>query len=93
MPERTSPKAEYWLSRKLESFTTMKNCEEAELGSADRAIETMPRLCGVSLNSALTFVSLPPVPYGREGSSGFLVFGSPPWIMKPGITRWKRVPS
>ena len=37
MPDTTSPNAEYWLSRKVESFTTMKNCEEAELGSAARA--------------------------------------------------------
>ena len=64
MPETTSPKAEYWLSRKLESFTTMKNCEEAEFGSAARAMDTMPRLWGVSLNSALTLLPLPPVPQG-----------------------------
>src|SRR5262249_50575961 len=29
IPETTSPKAEYWLSKKFESFTTMKNCDEA----------------------------------------------------------------
>ena len=53
IPEITSPKAEYWPSRKFESLTTMKNCEEAELGSDERAMDTIPRLCGVSLNSAL----------------------------------------
>src|SRR6266536_1115084 len=67
MPETTSPKAEYWLSRKVESFTTMKNCEDAELGSCERAIETMPLLCEMSLSSALRRTSfpsttLPPVP-------------------------------
>jgi hypothetical protein len=33
----------------------MKNWDEAEFGSLARAIETIPRLCEVSLNSALTF--------------------------------------
>ena len=87
MPEMTSPKAEYWPSRKVESLTTMKNWDEAEFGSDERAIETIPRLWDVSLNSALTFLPLPPVPQGWAGSSAFLVFGSPPWIMKPGMTR------
>ena len=36
--------------------------EETESGLEERAIDTIPRLCGVSLNSALTFLPLPPVP-------------------------------
>ena len=33
----------------------------------------------------------PPMPYVRVSFP--FVFGSPPWIMKPGMTRWKIVPS
>ncbi len=92
IPVTTSPKAVYWLSRNVESFTTMKNCDDAELGSCERAIETIPRLCDVSLNSAFRRASLPPttlppVPYRCAPSSAPFVFGSPPWIMNPGITR------
>jgi hypothetical protein len=32
----------------------MKNCDEAEFGSLALAIDTTPRLCVTSLNSALT---------------------------------------
>ena len=53
MPRTTRPKAVYWRSRKPESATQMKNCEPALFGSCERAIDTTPRLCGVSLNSAL----------------------------------------
>ena len=80
-------------SRKAESFTQMKNCEPALLGSEERAMERTPRLWGVSLNSALTLCPGPPVPWrSREALESF-VLGSPPWIMKPGMTRWNVVPS
>src|SRR5207302_1709193 len=43
-----------------------KNWERALFGSAARAMETMPRLCLTELNSALTFLSEPPVPQVDE---------------------------
>ena len=57
----------------------------------ERAIETIPRLCLTELNSALTFFPEPPVP--QVDGAPETVFGSPPWIMNPGMTRWKIVPS
>ena len=63
----------------------MKNCELAESGSLVRAAPTMPRVKGTLLNSALrSGRSEPPVP---------VPVGSPPWAMKPGMTRWNGVPS
>src|SRR5438067_2414355 len=41
-------------------------------------------------NSASMFLPEPPVPH-VEGEPE-MVFGSPPWIMNPGITRWNFVP-
>ena len=64
----------------------MKNCDEALFGSFERAIETMPRAWWTSLNSAGMFLPEPPVP--QVAGSPEIVFGSPPWIMKPGMTRW-----
>ena len=34
-----------------------------------------------------------PLRRGGRPDLGARVSGSPPWIMKPGMTRWKRVPS
>ena len=48
-------------------------------------MEQTPRVCGALENSALRLGFLeppPPVPVG-----------SPPWAMKPAITRWKTTPS
>ncbi len=67
-----------------------KNWERALLGSAARAMEMMPRLCLTELNSALTFLSEPPVP--QVDAAPEIVFGSPPWIMNPGMMRWNFVP-
>ena len=90
----TLPNAVYWPSRKFELLWTMKNCEPALSGSADRAIESMPRSWRMSLNSASTVSSGPPEPQALRGAgSSCLVFGSPPCIIKPGMTRWKIVPS
>ena len=90
MPLVTWPKTVYWLSRNVESLTTMKNCDEALFGSLERAIDTIPRLCETVLNSALTFLPEPPTPQ-VEGLPE-MVFGSPPWTMNPGMTRWNFVP-
>ena len=68
-----------------------KNWLPAEFGSWERAIERIPRSWWTSLNSASTFQPGPPVPQERRLS--VFVFGSPPWIMKPGMTRWNFVPS
>src|SRR5207245_10712935 len=54
MPRTTSPNTVYWRSRKGESFTTMKNCEPALLGSLARAMETIPRVWDLPLNSAFS---------------------------------------
>src|SRR5439155_18685733 len=86
IPRTTRPKAVYCRSRKLESFTTMKNWEPALLGSWARAMETTPRLWGTSLNSALIVYPGPPVPWRSRPALRSFVLGSPPWIMKPGIT-------
>jgi hypothetical protein len=80
-------------SRYGESFTTMKNCDPPLSGSCARAMDTIPRLWEVSLNSAFTVWPGPPVPCWLRGALGSRVFGSPPWIMKPGMTRWNVVPS
>ena len=85
------PNTVYCSSRKFESACTIKNCEPPLFGSADLAIETIPRLCFIVLNSASTLVFGPPVPQVLGSPS--IVFGSPPWIINPGIILWKRVPS
>src|SRR5205085_9290195 len=90
MPLVTCPKTLYWLSSEGASATMTKNCDEALFGSFERAIETIPRLCLIELNSAGTFFPDPPYPHFEV--SGDFVFGSPPWIMKPGMTRWNFVP-
>src|SRR5262249_55158762 len=54
IPFTTSPKTVYLLFRYGAFFTIMKNCEPALSGSWAWAIETTPRTCGQSLNSALT---------------------------------------
>jgi hypothetical protein len=91
IPSSTRPKMVYLLSRKGESFCTMKNWQEPLLGSLPRAVETMPRLwLYFVVNSAGIFRGPSPVP-SLVGSLSF-ESGSPPWIMKPLITRWKVVP-
>jgi hypothetical protein len=62
----------------------MKNWLSPELGSAARAIDTVPRTCGSLLNSALSFWPEPPVP---------VPCGQPVCAMKPSMTRWKTMPS
>ena len=64
----------------------MKNWLPALLGFMLRAMLMTPRTCLMGLltplaaNSPLMFQPGPPVP---------LPSGQPPWIIKPGITRWK----
>ena len=63
----------------------MKNWLLAESGALVRAMEQTPRTCGSAENSAFRFALLePPLP---------VPLGSPPWAMKPGITRWNTTPS
>src|SRR4051812_10462441 len=90
MPFVTCPKTLYWLSSDGASATMMKNCDDALFGEFERAIERMPRLCFTELNSAFTICGAPPVPHVDGGPE--IVFGSPPWIMKLGMTRWNFVP-
>ena len=75
------PNTVYCPSRKLEFWWTMKNCDPALLGSWLLAIETMPRSCGMSLNSASTECGGPPIPHVR--GSPLTVLGSPPCIINP----------
>jgi hypothetical protein len=74
------------LSRKGLSFTLMKNCAVAELGSIVRAIAMVPR----TLVRPLRLSSGIGARVGFSLMSGFM---PPPWIMKLSITRWKTVPS
>src|SRR5207302_9391084 len=53
IPLSTSPHTVYCRSRNGESWVTMKNWLLALSGLCERAIETAPRLCGASENSAL----------------------------------------
>src|SRR5258708_39389758 len=46
------PKAVYCRSRWVDLSRTMKNCDPAELGSPERAIDNTPGSCFVSLHSA-----------------------------------------
>ena len=79
MPETTLPQTVYWRLRKAASPKQMKNCELAESGLDERAIETVPRTCGSALNSALRSGYFdPPVP---------VPLGQPVWAMNPSITR------
>src|SRR5581483_6354109 len=48
------PNPVYFPSRKCASARQMKNCDPAESGSFDRAIEMTPRTCDFLLNSALS---------------------------------------
>jgi len=84
MPEMTRPRPVYlWSSWKL-GASMMKNWLLALFASSPRAMERTPRKCGNALNSA-----------ARSGSGEVplpVPVGSPPWAMKPGITRWKTVP-
>src|SRR5512135_1854666 len=91
IPEVTSPKTVYFWLREGASATQMKNCDPALSGCADLAMERMPLLWGLLLNSAFTVYPGPPVPCFDRSVS--FEFGSPPWIMNLGMTRWKRVPS
>src|SRR5436305_14106763 len=64
----------------------MKNCEPLVLGPA-LAIASLPglsNLCGEPLVSSSNLYPGPPMPVPA---------GSPPWIMKLGMTRWQIVPS
>ena len=63
----------------------MKNWLLALLGLAVRAIETVPRLCFSSENSALRS--------GRSEPPEPVPVGSPVCAMKPGMTRWNTTPS
>jgi hypothetical protein len=66
-------------------FTLMKNWAVAELGSAVRAMASVPSsffspfLDSIGIGARVFFCAM---------------FGviPPPWTMKPGITRWKIVP-
>ncbi len=63
----------------------MKNWLLALSADSARAAATVPRKNGMLVNSALrSGSSEPPSP---------VPFGSPPWAMKPGITRWNVSPS
>ena len=63
MPSITRPHAVYCRSRKLEGWKQMKNWQFAVSGALVRAMLTVPRRCGRSLNSALRLWSFdPPVP-------------------------------
>src|SRR5260221_14180421 len=85
MPEVTSPQTVYWLSRKPESARQMKNWLLAEWGFEVLAMEQTPRLCGALLNSDFRLgLAEPPPP---------VPVGSPPWAIKPRLTRWETTPS
>ena len=68
------------------SFTLTKNCDVALFGSPVRAIATVPTVFFSLLPASLTI-----------GAAVFFRFISlsrpPPWIMKPSMTRWNRVPA
>ena len=78
----------------MESWCTTKNCEPALSGLVERAMDTMPRLCIMVLNSASSRKSGPPVPHwSGDAPESDRVLGSPPCIMNPGIILWKSVSS
>src|ERR1039458_7842708 len=84
-PSVTSPKTLCLLSSQGVAASVMKNWLPLVFGPA-LAIDRVPALvCFRSLwNSSANLYPGPPRPVPS---------GSPPWIMKPGITRWKIVPS
>lgn len=98
IPFTTFPNTEYLRSKLPWSSTQIKNCDPLSaislVESSERgtfAIETEPRRWGRSLVSGGRLNPGPPVPCRLR--SGFLLWGSPPWIKKPGMTRWNEVPS
>ncbi len=64
---------------------------QAEFGCPRFAMPTTPRTKGAPPNSSgMRILAIPsPSLFGSRSRE----FGSPPWIMKPGMTRWKVVPS
>ena len=68
----------------------MKNCAVAEFGSDVRAIASVP---GVLSIPALLDISASLTIGGFVGFCLKSAVKPPPWIMKPGITRWNCVPS
>ena len=85
MPLSTWPQTVYCPSRKPASPKQMKNWLLALSGFGVRAIDAAAAHVRLAENSALRFGKsepLVPVP-----------LGSPPWAMKPGITRWNTTPS
>ena len=81
------------LAVKLQPRASREEIEKttAEFGVPLFAIESTPFSWRCVLNSSLILYPGSPVP--RSGAFGFLDFGSPPWIMKPLMMRWKPVPS
>ena len=97
MPSMTWPQTVYWRLRKAASSKQMKNCELAEFGFCERAIEQVPRAWFMLENSALrSGLSEPPMP-ARDGLNylppDLPNFTSPVCAMKPSMTRWKTTPS
>ena len=91
MPATTRPQIVYWLSRLGAGPNMMKNWLLALLGLLVRAMPQVPRtkraLFGGENSagrSSWPCSRAPPVPVPVR---------SPPWAMKPSITRWKGVPS
>src|SRR5437870_12419128 len=72
-------------SREGLSFTLMKNCAVALFGSLVRAIAIEPRRLRRPWRASFRMG-------GEVGFSFSSAVIPPPWIMKPGITRWKTVP-
>ncbi len=64
----------------------MKNWLPAEFGSLERAIERTPQRVMLLVELGLNLIAGPPVPHMSDLLSS-LVSGSPPWIMKPLMTR------
>src|SRR5207249_6019739 len=84
MPSVTRPKTVCLPSSQgAASVVTMKNWLPFVFGPA-LAMANAPRSTLWSLNSSSNVYPGPPVP---------VPVGSPPWIMKSGITRWKTTPS
>ncbi|MNT55795.1 hypothetical protein D3C72_1930600 [compost metagenome] len=97
MPSMTWPQTVYCLLSHGESVKQMKNCELAEFGLCERAMEQVPRTCGMAENSAFrSGLSEPPMPAraGLKLSEPFLPnCTSPVWAMKSSMTRWNTTPS
>src|SRR3954471_5602698 len=91
MPSMTWPQTVYWRLRKAASSKQMKNCELAEFGFCERAIEQVPRPWLALENSAFrSGFSEPPMP-ARDGAKvGFDELPnltSPVCAIKPSMTR------